>query len=265
MIILTPISELFTLPEEGRLLAGLSDSLELRPDLNLPSEHYKSVTHAHLSDPRLDVNLTWPDSAKRQISNYFDSRGTPSEAISFHLSRDYDGVAKNRAGQYVPAGDRVPEEKMVANAVRNCAWTRSEFGLNILLENNNYYATGAYDIVTRPDFISTVVYETNSDFLFDYAHAAVTAANLKVPISDYVGGLPMSKVGQLHVSEPTIGRRLAIDAHKLPSVRTVEKALAFIPPSRLPALPVTVEFYRSASELAALLTFLRVMRFRGLP
>ena len=58
--------------------------------------------------------------------------------------------------------------------------------IEILIENNNYYPTKAYDIITDADFISNLVYDNNIGFLFDQAHAEITAHNQKIKYEEYV-------------------------------------------------------------------------------
>ena len=48
----------------------------------------------------------------------------------------------------------------------------------------NYYPTKAYDIVADGSFISEVV-KSNKLFLFDLAHAQVTASNKKISFKIY--------------------------------------------------------------------------------
>ena len=257
MIIVTPISELFESKEEGELLAGLSNSLESRPDFPIEICSQHPVTHGHISDPALDVNLVWSETERCQIHRYLDSN-LPSSTLSFHLARDYQTATMDNLGRYLPVGQAMTEDEMVSNAVENCDWISSQFGRRILIENNNYYNNGAYEAVGRPDFISRVVMETGAGFLFDYAHALVSAVNMGRSLNDYASGLPMHKVEQLHVSEPTVVSLEAVDSHGLPTAEMVQEAVSFVIGFGAAPPPVTVEYYKSAARLAGLLKGLRV-------
>ena len=257
MKLVTPISNLFQSEADGDALAELSDSLELRPDLGLNVKRWGPITHCHISNPSLDINFQWAPEAKGVLQRYFADGQLPSMALTFHLARDFSIASKDSLGRYVPSGKRVSEEEMLNNAVTNCEWVRAEFGLDVYLENNNFYPTGAYDIACRPDFISEVVSETGSGFLFDYAHAQVSAINMGLGLADYIGALPLSKIAQMHISQPILGPKLATDAHGLPTVREIQIASKVLESSEFSDIPITIEFYGSAPELRQLLASLR--------
>ena len=71
--------------------------------------------------------------------------------------------------------------------------------ISISVENNNYYKTEAYDYVTDPDFISSIVYDNDINFLFDISHARISAYNSGVDYCEYLLKLPLNRVNQIHI------------------------------------------------------------------
>ena len=83
--------------------------------------------------------------------------------------------------------------------------------IEILIENNNYYPTKAYDIITDADFISNLVYDNNIGFLFDQAHAEITAHNQKIKYEEYINKLPLDKCKQIHLCKMGYSKLLYSD------------------------------------------------------
>ena len=79
--------------------------------------------------------------------------------------------------------------------------------INFAIENNNYYPLEAYDIIADPKFISEIVNENKINFLFDIAHAKVSASNMNIDFKKYIDELPMSKMIQIHICKPYISKK----------------------------------------------------------
>ena len=247
-MIVTPISHLSL--DKNFLDTVLSfGQLEGRDHSVLP-QHIKHVVLYH---SELELHQRWSESCKEdlfhELGKYYNL-----QAVSFHMVTCFPKYfLENGVAQGV--GIRLSNDTMLKNAFENCNWLKKSFpSLKILLENNNDLGSGAYDIVTDPDFISTVVLENDIHFLYDHAHAMISAYNQRIPLHDYVDNLPTSKLLQIHFSEPTFLESKAMDTHDLPSVEQLEFCKSRFKKS---AQYLTVEFYKSLAELESCIHGLR--------
>jgi uncharacterized protein (UPF0276 family) len=120
---------------------------------------------------------------------------------------------------YQPGGIQYTRKELLQNARENFRRIKSIFGrrVDIAVENNNYYPTEAYQWVSDADFISELVFENEIFFLFDIAHAKITAHNKRINYRDYARDLPLDKTIQIHISGFSIDQYdLAFDAHDPP-------------------------------------------------
>jgi hypothetical protein len=73
----------------------------------------------------------------------------------------------------------------------------------ILLENLPIYPNDMSSrFIYEPEFIRTVLHQTNTMLLLDLAHAQVTADQLNIGPEDYLKQLPLDRVWEIHVSGP---------------------------------------------------------------
>lgn len=259
MRIVTPVSELFKDPKLGVDLCSVSDSLEARPDLDIPNFLWaKPISHVHFSHPSLDAHLMWSGDERRRVLEAVEQFQETLGTISFHLSRDYDSPSQNAAGQFIPTGVRLEESQMMANCEQNVAWLRSIFPGEILLENNNYFATGAYETVTNPTFIGQLVSNCADGLLFDIAHAKVSSNNLGVPDRDYLDKLLTVPIGQIHLSRPQLTESgIMIDDHGLPSYSDFYDLIDILGPEAISRIPITVEHYKDSNGIKDFITSIR--------
>ena len=259
MRIVTPVSEFFEDQKVGLDLCSVSDSLEARPDLEIPGFPWSiPISHAHFSHRSLDAQLVWSENERRQVSEVVDEFQETLGTISFHLSRDYASPGQNAAGQFIPSGVRLEKSQMIANCEQNLAWLRGIFRGEILLENNNYFATGAYETVTNPTFISQLVSNCADGLLFDVAHAKVSSNNLGVPHQEYLEKLLTVPIGQIHLSRPRrIGNGIMIDDHGLPSYSDFADLTDVLGAEAVSRIPITVEHYRDSEGVKNFITSIR--------
>lgn len=209
--IITPISHLFENPVFAEEISGMSDGLETRDHSIMYNENLQLALHCELqpihrmSDDNFDY-LRNVAATKKNL-----------ELVSFHIASCFDQPVIEQ-NVFQPGGFFYNRESMIDNARHNFRVIKEIFGPGIILaiENNNYYPTEAYQFITDPDFLSEVVYTNNINFLFDIAHARVSAHNQHMPYEDYFLGLPMDKVIQLHICKHGINENGAYDAHFLP-------------------------------------------------
>ena len=148
---------------------------------------------------------------------------------------------------------------MIKYAKGNITWLRTVLNndVGIAIENNNYYPTEAYDIVTNGDFISEIVYESDIYLLFDMAHAMVTAHNKKISYKGYINTLPLEKMIQIHICKPEISANgIAYDAHERPDDDMYERVTSLI--QKYDTIKyLTVEYYKDKDILIDSLRRLR--------
>lgn len=254
-VIATPISHLFENLEDAMAISKLSDCLEARErTVNLQFDHSRLF---HID---VDLTLPWDDKIKGYLSEIISAK-KDLEFVTFQTTRCcFDEVIED--GMYKLSGKKLSAEELTAYAHKNISWLREiispKFGFGI--ENNNYYPTEAYDIVTDPVFISRLVSSLGLFFLFDLAHARVSAHNLHVDFASYCDSLPLDRMLQMHICEPYIpdrlGEGLALDIHELPTEETMDLVGAFT--NRFPNLKYyTIEYYKNSSLLCTSLIKLR--------
>lgn len=159
---------------------------------------------------------------------------------------------------WVLGGNTYSRQELLDHAKENFKKIREIFGadVKIAIENNNYYKTPAYAIVCDPDFISEVVQQNNLHFLFDVAHAQISAENKDLDFQSYISALPLNKVVQIHLCSPARDENNKIyDAHQPPQefhLKVVEQVIQNHNPQYL-----TLEYYKSVPELAGCLKDLK--------
>ena len=204
----TPVSHHFADRRVGQELAALSDALELRDG---DTEPPRDTTERYIYHSEADIAKSWTEEEQSQLAALADTYNP--ELVSLHLASRYQ-EAEVRAGRYVGVGDPYDREVLLANAERNVETVRELFGdIPVLVENNNHLGTDAYDVVTDAAFIKSVVNRTDIGFLFDIAHANITAENTGRELERYVSELPLDRCRQVHLSRQASGGQRATDAH----------------------------------------------------
>ena len=244
MLIATPISHLFKLEPEIQKIIDASDCFECR-DASFES----TIVKQRIYHSDFELIHTWTDREKKMLSS-IQSTKEELELISFHAASCYsrpviiDGI-------FQPEGIEYSREDMIANTRENIRTIRNIFGnsIEIAVENNNYYPTPVYKTITDSSFLSTIVNENNIAFLFDIAHAKVTAHNRNICFDEYTEGLPLNRCVQLHISEFGINSRgIAYDVHEEPG-RELYACIKNLLSRYRKIKYVTVEYYKSIDRL----------------
>ena len=250
--IATPISHFFNNRQHAFEISNKSDCLECRDQCANTKLADQELFHCHLqpihklghSDFRYleDIIRLKPD----------------LKLITFHATASCDNPIKDvnifqidGGVVFQPGGQQYSRNEMLEYARRNFSQIKEIVGryVNIALENNNYYPTEAYRYVTDPEFIRDVVYENDIYFLFDIAHAKVSAHNKKVDYSDYIKGLPLERAIQIHISRKDINEgNVAYDAHNLPKDEDWEEVKRIISTYQSVEY-LTVEYYKDVSRV----------------
>ncbi len=247
--IATPISHLFKNPFFAEEISFYSDVLEFRDHSVNHNQHIQEVFHCELQPIHKleDKDFEYLQKIKEEKKSL--------RLVSFHMASCYDRPIINDA-VYQPGGRKYSIDEMLTYAKNNFIKIKSIFGKEVKLavENNNYYPTEAYKIVTNPDFIRTIVEENDIYFLFDIAHSKVSAHNYSVSYIDYVKGLPLNRCLQLHICRHGINETTgsAFDAHYPPSAEDLLEVIDYVK-KHTTIEYLTIEYYKDASLLVELL------------
>ena len=250
--IASPISHLFENDNFSSQIMDLSDCLECR-DHSLDKGFKKQelfhcdlqVIHKFSTD---DFNYL-----KEIKSNKKDLK-----LISFHLASCYENPLIKK-GIFYPQGIKLSVQEMKNNASENIKKIKNIFGdqIHFSVENNNGYKTEAYDYVTDPDFIRSIVNDNDINFLFDISHAKITAINTGVNYDVYLSKLPLNRINQIHISKEGFNLTGEVfDAHELPSDAETKEILEFIQKYNTMKY-ITVEYYKDPFKLLDYLTKLK--------
>jgi dTDP-4-amino-4,6-dideoxy-D-galactose acyltransferase len=203
----TPVSHHFENRELGSKLVEFSDALELRDrGPSPPPDAGPFIYHS-------EVDAT-SDLSDEKISQFIDVKDRyEPELVSLHLATRYQ-EAIIEDGRYVGVGNPYDRDTLSRRVQQTVEATREIFNdIPILLENNNHLGTDAYDVVTDPSFIEDVVTVANAEFLFDIAHAKISARTTHTDIDEYISKLPLDKCRQVHLSRPDLRSDEALDVH----------------------------------------------------
>ena len=253
MNISTPISTLWDSKNNIELIEKYSNSFEGRPKtLGLYSSFNSQVETFHCDNiqPIHKLNNKDFEYIKRVVNTYPNLK-----VISFHCAYNSLKCFKNKGKGYIE-GYSYNRDELENNMSTNIPKIKNILGnIKILIENNNYFPTKAYDIVTEADFISNLVYNNNIGFLFDQAHAEITAHNQKIEYKDYINKLPLDKCVQIHLCKMGYNEQLyskdfylAEDYHLPPDSNEYTKLKNII--NKCPELGyLTIEYYKNIEGL----------------
>lgn len=241
--IVTPISHLFFNKKNAEIISRYSDHLEIRErtvDLSFDKEMF-----FHCDE---DLTLPWSKNFKIKLEAILKKKKN-LKYITFQATRCCaNSKIKNKV--FVLSGKKFSKNEMLKEAKKNTFWIKKKFKnrFHIGLENNNYYPTKAYDIIADGDFISKVVRENKLFFLFDLAHAQVTASNKKINFDDYIETLPMDLMLQIHICRPKIDKKISRDTHYLPN-KSMFKEVKYFADKYKNLKFFTIEYYKDTKKL----------------
>lgn len=244
----TPISHLFEDPAAAKAIMAASDCLECREHTHDSRAPRQWLFH-------FDIQLIhlWGGQEQDFIRAALAAR-EELKVVSFHMATVCSQPVL-RDGMYQGGGEKFSREQMFGYARQNAQWLRKTLSgrdIKIAVENNNYYPTEAYQEVTDADFISRIVKDNDLMFLFDLAHARITAHNKGLNYEDYLAGLPLSRMIQIHVSKHRVNdKNLAVDAHVLPDEAVLREAEGLV--RRYEPEYLTLEYYQDKENLIKLL------------
>ena len=250
--IATPISHQFENKAYAKEISAVSDCLEVR-ERSLNSE----LADQHLFHIDIDLTHKWDKNLKEYLKNSF-SKKPELKLVTLQATRCCKGE-ELLDGIFQLNGKVYTRDEMLNHSIINTKWIRNILGSKMLigLENNNYYPTPAYDIITDGDFIAKVIEKNNLFLLLDIAHAMVTAHNKKISYDQYIATLPLDKMIQLHICQPELHTEgIARDTHNEPNHEMYLEVIRLI--KKYPTiLYLTIEFYKDKDILISSIKKLR--------
>ena len=255
-----PISHLLTTPSEiGRELVEKAEVLEFRlpevPSWLEPQWSGKRrVFHWGLGSVMDD----FADAFQAEDLGPFLAR-IQADLFSFDL-----GPACGKNLNILPLSPTLSPGDILDRSRRAIDFVKLAYDGPLAVENYNYYPTGMYEHICRPDFIARFLDETGVDLLLDLAHAVVSAANMNLDPKAYLLELPLDRVVCLHISKPYLHPSMAADAHDEPGDDEYD-LLSFVL-QHLPAdrpILTAVEYYRDLTLVKA--AYERLDRLVDLP
>ena len=249
--IVTPISNLFKTVDSQELIIELSDGLECRDHTIDFNTGFQEVFHCEIQ-PIHEIT----DEEFEYIIQ-IKLRKKDLKLVSFHAASCYSAPVIIE-GIFQPGGKRYSRGEMLLNAEKNIKRLKEIFGsgVKIAIENNNYYASAAYDIVGDPEFISEVIHDNDISFLLDIAHAQISAHNKGMTYENYKAALPLKKCIQLHICKFAVNEfNTAYDAHLPPDKEVFDEIKELLKSS--PVEYLTIEYYKDINILTNALKELR--------
>jgi hypothetical protein len=259
ILVATPYSHIFSDERVKARILGLSDMAEIRGP-----EQAMCATQTVLWHCELSLVREWRNRHISYLSEMvegFRAAGVYLKGASFHIPSRYE---KNEVvcGAFVGQGSPMSAQQMLKNSKINSQTIRSILGISgfneatLLVENNNHLGTDAYDVVTEPLFIESLLDLTGFGLLLDVAHGRITAINTNQPELDYFEKLPIERAQQIHLSRPDIRGNVAVDAHEALTNDDWEffHFLMTLAPNIKYA---TIEYYKNSDILEGLLTRLK--------
>ncbi|WP_026768015.1 DUF692 family multinuclear iron-containing protein [Asinibacterium sp. OR53] len=249
--IATPISHLFKNELFASIITENSDFLECRDHSPKTDVTLQALFHCDLQPIH-----RWTESELEYVGEL--KKNKPNlKLISFHLASCFhDPIIEN--GIFVSGSYKYSIDELKENAKTNFQKIREIMGehVSIAIENNNYYPSIAYDYIAEPYFITSIVKENNINFLFDIAHAHVSAHNMKIPYEKYRDELPLNECIQLHICKWGKNEKMAFDAHNLPDHEEWNETDFLV--KKYPRIEfLTIEYYKNTEELVSAISELK--------
>ena len=160
--IATPVSHLFKNLSTAKEIIAVSNCLEVR-ESSLKSDWPKE----YLFHVDIDINHEWDEKRRNYLNTAFDKK-PDLQLVSFQATTCCSSP-KLVDSMYEIGGNVFSRDEMMNSSRKNIDWLRKTLNtdIKIAIENNNYYPTEAYGVVTDGEFLSELVFENNIYLLFD--------------------------------------------------------------------------------------------------
>lgn len=119
----------------------------------------------------------------------------------------------------------------LAVACANIGRAQDILGRSLVVENPSSYLQFSPADWSEWDFIAELAARTGCALLLDLNNVHVSATNHGFSVVDYLAGIPMARVRQIHLAGHSQGRELLIDTHDQPVADPVWALLAHVAPA----------------------------------
>jgi len=181
---------------------------------------------------------------------------TASPWISMHITLWLPGMVwlMERHGWRMPLPDA---ERATRRLIRQVKELESSVQVPVILENMAPPPFDGYDFEAQAERITEVLEKTGCGLLLDTGHARVSAAVLGMDVREYMQGLPLARVVQVHISGPRMQGGHLVDAHE--PLQAVDYDLLDFVLARTDPRVVTLEYIREREALREQLNCLRTI------
>ena len=250
--IATPISHLFKNDADAKLIVSHSDCLECRD--HSPKEDNLQLHELFHFEMQIIHEIS--EEGFTYIQNTFQSK-PHLKLASFHVASCFDKPLLID-GVFQPGGREFSYEELQETAARNIARIKSFMpqGLLICVENNNYLRSPAYKHVIEARFLNDIVTKNDIYFLYDIAHAHISAVNMGITFAEYFNALPISRTRQVHICKfGRVSDTEACEAHYAPDEMIFTELEELLVNHDIHY--VTVEYYKETDGLIRSLQYLQ--------
>jgi len=192
--------------------------------------------------------------AVSRIAAYLDSTASPW--ASMHITMWLPGMV----WLMLQHGWRMPlpnAERATRRFIRQVKKLDHALRVPVTLENTEPLPFDGYDFEVRTERITEVLEKTECGLVLDTGHARVSAAVLGMDVRDYVRGLPLARVVQVHVSGPRMRGGHLADVHE--PMQAIDYELLDFVLARTHPRVVTLEYIREREALREQLHHLRTI------
>lgn len=250
--IATPISHLFKSEADAKLIVSHSDCLECRD--HSPKENNLQLHELFHFEMQIIHEIT--EEGFSYIEDTFRTK-PHLKLVSFHVASCFDKPLLID-GVFQPGGREFSYDEMQETAAGNIARIKSFMppGTLICVENNNYLDSPAYRYVIDARFLNDIVTKNDIYFLYDIAHAHISAINMGITFEEYFSGLPISRTRQVHICKfGMVSETQAFDAHYAPDEMIFGELKEILLGHDIKY--VTVEYYKETEGLIRSLQYLQ--------
>lgn len=161
------------------------------------------------------------------------------EIISIHLGPSALETGKDSVDNHIIAVSKIlPREEVFERLVESIDYLSvfaEKNAIPLAVENLDYHRGGAYEYVCESEFINEIFSKYSKLYLLlDVAHAEISAVELSKEktrgcLLKYLGGLPLERVGEIHINHPILQKGNPLDMH-FAITKTEKEILRFLLP-----------------------------------
>jgi uncharacterized protein (UPF0276 family) len=107
-------------------------------------------------------------------------------------------------------------EEALRQVASRIVHVQDRLGRRILIENVSSYVTFTHSTMSEWTFLGAVAEEADCEILLDVNNVYVSAVNHGFSAEEYIAGLPLGRIGQIHLAGHTDAGTHLIDTHDHP-------------------------------------------------